>query len=183
MGDPKKSRKKYESLKRPFETLRIEEEKELKKKYGLRRNKELRKAESILRNIRRRARELVATKDVEEEKRLTDKVHKRGLTKQKATLDDILKLNIENVLERRIQTQLLNKKLANTMLQARQFISHGHILVNGNKVTSPSFLVSGEDEDKIELSSKSKLKKSFVLVKKKVKKERDVKKWMHKKRN
>ena len=36
--------------------------------------------------------------------------------------------------------------MATTRTQARQVIVHGHVLVNGRKVSSPSFLVSVGDE-------------------------------------
>ncbi len=50
----KKQRKKYERPKRPWDKERIESEKKLKETYGLRRKNEIWRAESILRNYRRR---------------------------------------------------------------------------------------------------------------------------------
>lgn len=50
-----------------------------------------------------------------------------------------------NLLERRIDNTVFRLKLAETRLQARQIIVHGHILVNGKKVYSPSFLVNVGD--------------------------------------
>ena len=44
-------------------------------------------------------------------------------------------------------------KFVPTIFSARQFVSHGHILVNGKKVTIPSFCV--QDEDIIEVKEKS----------------------------
>ena len=35
------------------------------------------------------------------------------------------------------------------MYQARQFIVHGHIIVNDKKITTPSYIVPKADEDKI----------------------------------
>lgn len=49
------------------------------------------------------------------------------------------------LLERRLDNTLYRLKLANTRAQARQVVVHGHVLVNGGKVYSPSFLVSVND--------------------------------------
>lgn len=48
-------------------------------------------------------------------------------------------------LERRLDNVVYRLKLANTRAQSRQIIVHGHILVNGTKVTSPSYLVEIND--------------------------------------
>lgn len=53
--------------------------------------------------------------------------------------------NLLSLLERRLDNTLYKLKLATTRTQARQVIVHGHILVNGKKVYSPSFLVSVND--------------------------------------
>jgi small subunit ribosomal protein S4 len=49
-------------------------------------------------------------------------------------------------LERRLDNTLYRLKLSTSRSQARQVIVHGHILVNGKKVYSPSFLVDINDE-------------------------------------
>jgi small subunit ribosomal protein S4 len=53
--------------------------------------------------------------------------------------------NLLSLLERRLDNTLFKLKLATTRAQARQVIVHGHVLVNGKKVYSPSFLVSIND--------------------------------------
>jgi small subunit ribosomal protein S4 len=50
-----------------------------------------------------------------------------------------------SLLERRLDNALYRLKLAMSRLQARQVIVHGHVLVNGKKVSSPSYLVSVND--------------------------------------
>lgn len=50
-----------------------------------------------------------------------------------------------SMLERRLDNTVYRLKLATTRAQARQVIVHGHILVNGKKVYSPSYLVSVGD--------------------------------------
>jgi small subunit ribosomal protein S4 len=52
-------------------------------------------------------------------------------------------------LERRLQTVVYRKGLARTLKQARQFIVHGHIAINGRRFPFPSALVRREWEDKI----------------------------------
>jgi len=49
------------------------------------------------------------------------------------------------------------KGLARTVKQARQFIVHQHVLVEGKKITSPSYLVSVKEESTIEFTTKSPL--------------------------
>jgi small subunit ribosomal protein S4 len=50
--------------------------------------------------------------------------------------------NLLSLLERRLDNTLFKLKLATTREQARQVIVHGHVLVDGKKVYSPSYLVS-----------------------------------------
>src|SRR5205085_10718323 len=49
------------------------------------------------------------------------------------------------LLERRLDNVLYRLKLSTTRRQARQVIVHGHVLVNGRKVSSPSCVVSSGD--------------------------------------
>lgn len=149
MGHPKKQRKKYEGPKRPFDKQRIERERKILNEYGLRRKKELWKSESILRDFRRRARELLAVRDEKKEKELLGKLNKIGI--EVHTLDDVLSIRLDNVLGRRLQTIIYKKGLANTPRHARQIIVHGHVLVNEKKVMWPSYIVKKNEEDRISL--------------------------------
>lgn len=65
-----------------------------------------------------------------------------------------------SLLERRLDNVLYRLKLATTRPQARQIIVHGHVLVNGKKVTSPCYLVKVNDE--VSLSERSTNKETFV---------------------
>lgn len=56
---------------------------------------------------------------------------------------------IMNRLEKRLDNVVFRMGLAQSRDQARQLVSHGHILVNGRKVNIPSFEVKKEDEIKI----------------------------------
>ena len=66
---------------------------------------------------------------------------------------DTTQLLIE-LLERRLDAVVYRMKLAITPFAARQFISHGHVLVNGRRVNIASFRV--KDGDTIEVKEKSK---------------------------
>lgn len=58
-----------------------------------------------------------------------------------------------NLLERRLDAVIYRMKFVPTIFAARQFVNHGHILVNGKRVNIPSYQVA--DGDVIELRQKS----------------------------
>lgn len=147
----KRQRKKYERPRRPYDKSRMLKEKDILKKFGLRRKKEIWIAVALLRKYRRIARELAAKKNKEKEKVLIKKLVKMGLLQDGAALDDVLSLAVENILERRLQTIIFRKELSTTPKQARQLIVHGKTIVNGRKIFYPSYLVEKGDEDKIQV--------------------------------
>lgn len=155
----RKLKKKLKKPRKPWDKERIEREKEIIKKFGLRRKREIWKAESILRNFRRRARELAASGNKEEEKTLLEKLSRMGLLKNKAGLSDVLGLNVESIIERRLQTIVFKKGLANSPKHARQFITHGHIAIDGRRTIYPSYLIPVELEKKISFYKKPLSKK------------------------
>ncbi len=53
--------------------------------------------------------------------------------------------NLVSLLERRLDNVVYRLKLSVSRLQARQIISHGHVLVNGSKVYSPSYMIDQND--------------------------------------
>lgn len=144
-------RKKYERPLKPFDKQRIEEEREVLKKFGLKKKGDVWRAQTLLRKYRQMARKLVAKKDKEMEKVLVEKLIKLGLLSEGSGLDDVLGLTMEIVLERRLQTIVLKKGLANTVKQARQFITHGHVTIGDKKIVYPSYLVSRDEESSIQL--------------------------------
>lgn len=62
--------------------------------------------------------------------------------------------NLIEILERRLDAVIYRMKFVPTVFAARQIVSHGHIKVNGQKVTIASYLV--KDGDMIELRDKAK---------------------------
>lgn len=61
--------------------------------------------------------------------------------------------NLIGLLERRLDAVVYRAKFVVTMFAARQFINHGHVLVNGKKVNIPSYRIKEGDE--IEVREKS----------------------------
>ncbi|MCR4368338.1 MAG: 30S ribosomal protein S4 [archaeon] len=153
MGDPKKRRKMYQTPRKKWDKQLLASERKLLDFYGIKNKKELRKHEAWLKNKRQIARKLLALqldKRVTREKELMSSLSRIGLAKPgTTTLDDILALQIEALLEKRLQTIVLRKGLANTSKQARQFITHGHIAVRGRKIDSPSYLVLLEEAGEV----------------------------------
>jgi small subunit ribosomal protein S4 len=152
MGDPPKLRNKYEGPKRLWAKERVVRDKGLKTEYGLKSMKELWKADSILRKVRREARRLLSISEEDrkaDERKLLSSLVNKGMLKSGSKVDDILGLNVRVVLERRLQTLVVRKGLARTFSQARQLIVHGFVSVAGKKVTVPSYLVVNNEENEI----------------------------------
>jgi len=166
LGDPRRSRKKWEGPKHPWIKERLEREIELIGQYGLKNKKELWKADTMARRLRHRARALLALPEEvrgRAMKSLLDRLYRMGLVDRNATLDDILGLTGEHVLERRLQTIVYKKGLARTIYQARQMIIHGHIAIGGRRVTSPGYLVSRDEENLVDFAPGSPFKERQAL--------------------
>lgn len=65
-----------------------------------------------------------------------------------------------SLLERRIDNVVYRLKMAGSRIQSRQMVVHGHIYINGSRVSSPSCLV--KEGDIITLSEASLKKASFL---------------------
>ncbi len=155
MGHPKKLRKKWRRPRKLFDKDRIKLEKELKKEYGFRRKKEIWKLEFDFKRIKRRARKILATKDKEAEKILIEKMNKLNILPKNSGLEDILNLKLKNLCDRRLQTILYKKGVANTVIHARQLITHKKVIVGDRVINQPNYLVSKEEEN-IKLKEKPK---------------------------
>ena len=53
--------------------------------------------------------------------------------------------NMQRLLETRLDVAVLKANFARTIMQARQFVSHAHFIVNGKKVDIPSYQISVGD--------------------------------------
>jgi small subunit ribosomal protein S4 len=156
MGDPKFLRRTYDRPKHPWEAVRIQDENKLVVKFGLKNKKELWKAQSRLRNYRRQARELQArlrAKEPQAEKEtkwlLESLTHIGLLNPGNVTIDDVLALNTQSLLERRLQWLVYVKGLATSPKAARQLIVHGHVSLGNHKVRAPGYTVKREEESLI----------------------------------
>jgi len=149
----KRRHKIYSRPKRPFDKARIEEEVVIVKEYGLKNKREIWKAEAKIRSMRQKAKKLI-TASAEEQEALFARLKKIGMNVN--TIADILGLDKTDYLNRRLQTIVAVKGLATTPKTARQMITHKKILVNGNVVDTPSYIVPVEFESTIEIKQKTK---------------------------
>lgn len=69
----------------------------------------------------------------------------RGFFDEATTMQGVPGENLLSLLERRLDNVVYRLKMATTCAQARQMVVHGHIMVNGTKVTVPSYRVEVED--------------------------------------
>jgi len=149
----------YETPNHPYQGERIADESNLLGRYGLKNKEELWRAQSELRGYRREARKLLGSAegdDLEAEEFLA-RLKRYGILNEQDQLDDVLSLDVTDVLERRLQTVVYRKGYANTPEQARQFIVHGHIEVDGGRVTRPSMKVEVSVGDTIGFDENSSL--------------------------
>ncbi|MDY6773873.1 MAG: 30S ribosomal protein S4 [Candidatus Nanohaloarchaea archaeon] len=144
--------KDYETPVQGWQEDRIETESSIQEEYGLANKKEVWKAQSTVRDLRRQARKLNAEENEEMKEELIEKLVSFGILKEGAELNDVLDVDIEDVLDRRLQTIVYRRGLADTMKEARQMVSHGHIMVGDRKVDVPGYLVNEEEENEIKVA-------------------------------
>ena len=156
--------KHYETPNHPFQGERIASEHDLVGRYGLRNKEELWRAQSELRSYRREARDLLAQEAQGEIERAEDtggeflaRLRRYGILGEEEGLDGVLSLEVNDLLERRLQTVVYRKGLGNTPRQARQFINHGHVVVGESRVQVPSYAVELAEEDDIAFDDASPL--------------------------
>jgi small subunit ribosomal protein S4 len=151
----------YETPNHPYQGERIAEESGLIGQYGLKNKEELWRAQSELRAYRREARKLLGQTDTASRAKETEeflgRLKRIGVLDDTDSLDDILSLDVTDILERRLQTVVYRKGLANTTRQARQFVSHGHVTVEGQRVTRPSKKIDVTEEGAVEFDENSPL--------------------------
>ncbi|MBF0168921.1 MAG: 30S ribosomal protein S4 [Alphaproteobacteria bacterium] len=78
--------------------------------------------------------------------------------------------NLIELLERRLDAVVYRLKLAPTVFAARQLVNHGHIAVNGKRVTISSYQVKNGDE----ISARSKAREMALVMGSLDSNERDV---------
>ena len=164
MGDPKFARSKTQTPTHPWKQARIDEEHALKEKYGLKKvggMKEIWREKSSLRRHRNQARKLIGRVDTSEghfAREKTDLVNslcRQGLLVEGANIDDVLQINVEHMLSRRLQSVVYYRGLAPSMRAARNMIVHGHISIGEQKMTVPGYHIRKHEEENLNYSSNS----------------------------
>ena len=129
--------------------------------YGLKNKREIWKANTKVREMRRQARKLTANSSDEQSQKeknlLLAKLNRLGMLDENAGLEDVLRMTPESFLERRLQTQVYLQGLSSTVRQARQLIVHGHISIDGAVARVPGILITRPQEKSISYSPASAL--------------------------
>jgi small subunit ribosomal protein S4 len=153
----------YETPNHPYQGERIAEEADLLGRYGLSNKEELWRTQSELREMRREARRLLgdAQGDVdvagEAGSEFIARLQRLGILDDEDDISDVLSLEVTDLLERRLQTVVYRQGLAHTPQQARQFVSHGHITVDGARVQRPSKKVEVDEQSSVAFDETSPL--------------------------
>lgn len=160
MGDIKRLGNKYDKPSHPWRKDRIDTESILRKQFGLKNARELWKVNSKLKSFKDQIKSfsMMAPIQAEREKQqLIKKLEKYGIMPEDGNLETVLGYTPEVLLNRRLQTILVQKSLCHTKRQARQFITHRHVLIGDKCVTAPGYLVTILDEHKITFKPASSL--------------------------
>ncbi len=164
MGDPKTPRRVWKKPKRPLNYDLMMDELKTLGTFGLKTKKELWKTQTELSRVRLQARSLLALRQEERERKepiLIQSLSKIGLVDQNSTLDDVLNLQVNDLLSRRLQTMAQRILFFKTPYQARQAIVHGHVMIGDGVVTIPSYIVKTEEETKIHLIPESRFNETL----------------------
>ena len=164
MGEPKFSRPRTQTPTHPWKQARIDEEHDLKERYGLKKvggMREIWREKSALRRHRNQAMKLIGRVDsteghyAKEKEQLLNSLTKKGLLQTGADVGDVLEINVEHMLSRRLQSVVYYKGLAPSMRASRNLIVHGHICIGDQRMTVPGYHVLKEEEDSLQYSENS----------------------------
>ena len=110
---------------------------------------------SALRRHRQLAMKLIGRVDTSEghfkreKEEFLGSMQRKGLISEDADLDDVLQISVENMLDRRLQSQVYYKGFAPSMRAARNMIVHGHIVLGSQKMNVPGYHVLRNEEAEI----------------------------------
>jgi len=152
MGDPRKPKKIFRRPRRIWTTDQLNTELHLIGIYGLRNKRELWKAQTEVARFRNQARALLALTTQQRQNKeiqLLSFLNRLGLVNESATLDDVLNLKIEDLLERRLQTIVMRKGGFKSPHLARQIVVHGHVYVGDRIINLPGYLLKKGEEPQI----------------------------------
>ncbi|HPQ39516.1 MAG TPA: 30S ribosomal protein S4 [bacterium] len=97
----------------------------------------------------------------------------RNLFKKAERMKGVTGHNFMTLLERRLDNVVFRANLALSRQQARQIVSHGHVLVNGRRLDIPSYIVNSGDV--IEIKEKS---REMVPVREAIESGREIPEWL-----
>jgi len=132
--------------------------------YGLKNKREVWRLQFTLARLRKAARVLLTLSEKDprrlfEGEALIRRMVRLGLLKEsERKLDYVLGLTIAQFMERRLQTQVVKRKIAHSVHHARVLIRQKHIAVGKQLVNIPSFMVRVSSEQHIQLSATSVIK-------------------------
>ncbi len=129
-----------------YESQRIADENALVEAYGLKNKREIWKTEAKVRYFRTRAKQLI-TSGAKEQESLFGKLRAIGLDVN--SIADVLALNKEDLLKRRLSSFIASKGFVSTPKQARQMITHKRVFIDGHVVSSPGYFVPVSEESSI----------------------------------
>jgi small subunit ribosomal protein S9e len=125
--------------------------------YGLKNKREMWRVQLTLAKIRKAARTLLTLEEHDpirkfEGRALLNRMYRYGLLdpKKENQLDYCLGLTVDRFLERRLQSRVFQAKLAQSIHHARTKVKDRHISVDNQLVNVPSFMVTVENEGKIQ---------------------------------
>jgi len=159
MGLPAKIRKKFISHKQRWDKNTILSEAELVKDYALKNKKEIRRIELLVKKYKTIAKQLNREgSQTPMAQAFLAKLKNQGILDESSNnLDDVLDISIRDFLERRLSNVVYKLKLAKTPKQARQFVVHKHVSIDGKVINSPAYLVSVQEVEKIQFRETSDL--------------------------
>eukprot|EP00792_Barthelona_sp_PAP020_P005839 TRINITY_DN2820_c0_g1_i2.p1 TRINITY_DN2820_c0_g1~~TRINITY_DN2820_c0_g1_i2.p1 ORF type:complete len:190 (-),score=52.82 TRINITY_DN2820_c0_g1_i2:61-630(-) len=152
------SSKTFSTPRRPWEKERIKAELQLVGEFGLKNKREVYRVKYTLGKIRKAARNLLTLPEDHPKRQfegaaLLRRLHNYGiLDESKNTLDAVLSLGVENLLDRRLQTLVFKNNIADSIHESRVKIRQGHIRVGRQTVNVPSFMVRVKNENGIDIS-------------------------------
>jgi small subunit ribosomal protein S9e len=146
---------------RPYEKERIHNELKVVGDFGLKNKRELWRVHYTLAKIRKAARNLLMLPESDTKRKFEGAALLRRLTQlgvldaEHQQLDYVLSLTPQDLLNRRLETQVHKNGLATSVHHARAFIFQRHIAVKNQLINQPGFLVWKENERNIRISDTS----------------------------
>jgi small subunit ribosomal protein S4 len=123
--------------------------------------KEIWKERTALRRYRNQAMKLIGRVDTseghfaKEKEQLISSLTRKGLLPEGASVGDVLQIDIDQMLSRRLQSVVYRRGLAPTMRSSRQLIMHGHISIGMQKMTVPGYHILKEEEELLQYNLNS----------------------------